>query len=170
MAIIDIVFLGIIAISALRCAVRGFISEVLSMAALVFGILSAIFFFKRGALFIHDQFMPGVKVAPEIIAFVIIFLIAFAIVKIIEITLKNIIEGIQLGGLDRLLGLFFGIAEGIIIVCLLLFLISIQPFIDPGIILGKSIFAEMLLSFIMGSNREALETITPVQTPGGDNV
>ena len=153
-AIIDILFMGIIGISALRCGVRGFISEVLSMAAVIIGILSAIFFFRNGAVFVRAQFMPGVSIVPEIIAFLLIFLIAFAIVKIVEITLKNIIEGIRLGGVDRLLGFIFGFAEGLVIVCLLLFLVSIQPFFDSRVILAKSFFAEILLPFIMGAKEE----------------
>ena len=165
-AIIDIVFLGIIGISALRCGVRGFISEVLSIAAVIIGILSAIFFFRNGAVFVRDQFMPEVKVVPEIIAFLMIFVIAFAIVKIVEITLKNIIEGIRLGGLDRLLGFIFGFAEGLVIVCLLLFLLSIQPFFDSRVILEKSLFAEILLPFIMGTKEELTEALVRLTVPG----
>jgi membrane protein required for colicin V production len=73
--------------------------------------------------------------------------------------LKSIIEGIQLGGLDRLLGFVFGTVEGLVIVCLLLFLISIQPFIQPDTILGKSFFAKMLLPLIMGNREEQTEMV-----------
>jgi membrane protein required for colicin V production len=154
-AIIDIVFLGLIVIFSLRCAVRGFISEVLSMAALVFGLLAAIFFFRAGALIVREQFMPDVKVLPEIISFIAIFMIVFIIGKILELVLKNIIEGIQLGEVDRILGFFFGFAEGIIVICLLLFLIAIQPFVNPDLIFEKSFFAKILLPFIAGRRNEA---------------
>jgi membrane protein required for colicin V production len=149
-AVIDIVFLGLIAIFSLRCAVRGFVSEVLSMAALVFGLLTAIFFFRTGAQIVRNQFMPGVEVVPEIIAFIALFMIVFIVIKILELMLKGIIDGIRLGGVDRFLGFFFGIAEGIIVVCLFLFLISIQPFVDSEIILEKSLTAKILLPFITG--------------------
>jgi membrane protein required for colicin V production len=147
---IDIVFLVIIGISFLRCAVRGFISELLSMAALIFGLLFAIFFFRNAAVLVREWFMPNVKIAPEVISFVALFILVYILVKIIEITLKNIIEGIQLGGLDRLLGAAFGIIEGIVIVCLILFLLSIQNFFNSEPILEKSIFAKILLPFIFG--------------------
>jgi membrane protein required for colicin V production len=166
-AIIDIVFIVIAVVSALRCAARGFISELLSMAALIFGLLSAIFFFRKGALLIREQMMPGAAVLPEIIAFAAIFLIIFVAIKIIEVTLKNIIEGIQLGGLDRLLGLVFGCAEGIIIICLILFLIAIQPLINPELILGKSLFAKILLPFVMGTRKEITESVVLLKIQGG---
>jgi membrane protein required for colicin V production len=156
---IDIVFLVLIGIFFLRCAVRGFISELLSMAALIVGILFAIIFFRDGAILVRVRFMPEVKIVPEIIAFVTLFLIVYIAVKIIELTLKNIIEGIQLGGLDRLLGALFGFAEGVVIVCLILFLMSIQPFFDPEPVLEKSLFAKFLLPFIFGDKKEALESL-----------
>jgi membrane protein required for colicin V production len=159
---IDIVFLVIVGLSFLRCAVRGFISELLSMAALIFGLLCSIFFFKNAAQLIREWFMPNVKIVPEIIAFVALFVIVYIIVKIIEMTLKNIIESIQLGGLDRLLGAVFGIIEGIVIVCLLLFLISIQPFFNSEPVLEKSIFAKILLPFIFGGKGETVETLEAI--------
>jgi membrane protein required for colicin V production len=147
---IDIVFLVLIGISFLRCAVRGFISELLSMAALIVGLLLAIFFYRNGALLVRTWFLQDVKIVPEIIAFITLFILVYIAVKIIEMTLKSIIEGIQLGGLDRLLGAVFGIIEGMVVVCLLLFLMSIQPFFNPEPILEKSIFAKILLPFIFG--------------------
>ncbi|MCL2761824.1 MAG: CvpA family protein [Treponema sp.] len=159
MAIIDIIFIAIIGISALRCAVRGLVSELLSMAAVVFGLLAAVLFFRSGALLVREQFMPEVKAIPEIIAFAAIFLAVFVIIKILEIMLKHIIEGIRLGGIDRLLGFLFGLAEGLIIVCLFLFLMSIQSFIDTDLLLGNSIFAEILLPLIMGIREELPESL-----------
>ena len=147
---IDIVFLVIIGISFLRCAVRGFISELLSMAALIFGLMFAIFFFKNTAVLVREWFMPNVKIVPEVISFIALFVIVYILVKIIEMALKSIIEGIQLGGLDRLLGAFLGIVEGIIIICLILFLMHIQRFFNPDPILEKSIFAQILLPLIFG--------------------
>ena len=59
-AILDIVLGGLILILIIRCALRGFIEEVMSMASLTLGILGAVFFHKKGALFIRERFMPGV--------------------------------------------------------------------------------------------------------------
>ena len=155
---IDIVFMVIIAVSALRCAARGFISEILSMAAMIFGILAALLCYKQGAVLVRGWFMPDVRVVPEIIAFVGFFLLVYITAKIIETTLKNVIEGIQLGGLDHLLGFLFGIVEGIIIVCLLLFLISIQAFFDADSLLKNSLFAKIILPIIIEEKEKISET------------
>jgi membrane protein required for colicin V production len=167
-AIIDIVFFGIVAICTLRCAVRGFVSELMSMAAMILGLFTSIFFFRSGAAIIRGRFLPGMIIVPEIIAFVLLFLIVFAAAKLVEMVLKSIIEAIQFGGADRFLGILFGFAEGIVIVCLLLFVINIQPFFDPAPLLRGSFFAELLLPFILGTRQEVLDSIVLLgDLPGG---
>jgi len=159
LAVIDVVFLVIIAIFALRCMLRGIVSELMSMAALILGILAAIFTFRKTAELIRGKFVPDVKALPEIISFVAVFLIVFAVIKIFETILKDIIERIQLGGPDRFLGFFLGIAEGLVIVCLLLFLIIIQPFVEPALILDGSLLADILMPFIMGTRKELMGSV-----------
>ena len=165
LAVIDIVFLVIIAIFALRCALRGIVSELMSMAALILGILAAIFTFRKTAELIRGKFVPDVKALPEIISFVAVFIIVFAFIKILETILKDIVERIQLGGPDRFLGFFLGAAEGLIIVCLLLLLIIVQPFVEPDLILEGSLLADILMPFIIGTKKGLMESITLFSEP-----
>jgi membrane protein required for colicin V production len=161
-AVVDIVFLGIIAIFTLRCAIRGAVSEVMSIAALVFGLLAAIFFYKKAAFIVRERFMPDIKALPEIISFIALFLIVFGVIKILEVMLKGIIEGIKLKGPDHFLGFILGFAEGLVVVCLLLFVINIQPFVHPAYVLDGSFFAELLLPFILGNKSEAIDSVDSV--------
>jgi membrane protein required for colicin V production len=158
---VDIVFIVIIFIFAMHCAVKGFVSEIMSLAAAILGILAAIFFFRAGAAFIRDSFIPGMQVLPEILAFIVIFFIVFAVIKLFEKMLKTIIEGIHLGGPDRVLGFIFGVGEGVIVVCLLLFLISVLP-VNSDRILEGSFFAELLLPFIIGVKEETADMFAAV--------
>ncbi|MCL2190588.1 MAG: CvpA family protein [Treponema sp.] len=149
-AVIDFVFAGVIVLFVLRCAVRGFVSEIMSLAALVFGVLSAVFFFRTVGDFLRERFMPGVQTIPEAIAFVALFLLVFVLARVVESMLGGVIRGFGLDGLDRFLGVVLGFAEGIVVVCLLLLLASVQPFFDPDAVLGDSFFANLLLPFIVG--------------------
>jgi membrane protein required for colicin V production len=168
LAVIDFVFLVIIAIFALRCALRGIVSELMSMAALVLGLLTAIFTFRKTAELIRGRFIPDVKVLPEIVSFVAVFLAVFAVIKIFETILKDIISRIQLGGPDRFLGFFLGIAEGLVIVCLLLFLILVQPFVEPDLVLEGSLLSELLMPFIIGTRKELFDSVARFNgTAGG---
>jgi membrane protein required for colicin V production len=169
-AVIDIVFIVLAIILTVRCALRGFIGELMSMASIVLGLLAALFFYKNGGVFIREKFMPGMKIIPEILAFIALFLIVFVVIKILESILKEIIEKIRLGGADRFLGIVFGLVEGIIVISLVLFILTIQPLFDPAPVLRGSIFAEFLLPFITGSEFGAGAFAGPFPGLAGNHV
>jgi len=150
-AVIDFIFLGLLGLFMIRCYLKGFVSELLSMASIVLGTLAALFFHKNGGEFLRTQFWPDLNnIIPEIIAFIALFIIVLIIVKMLAIMLKGIIDGIKLGGIDRFLGILFGLAEGIAVVSLILFLIHVQPLFNSSSILSGSFFANLLLPLITG--------------------
>jgi membrane protein required for colicin V production len=147
---LDIICTVLIILLVLRCALRGFVGEFMAMASVVLGLLGAFFFYKNGAVFIRERFLPELKLIPGILAFVLIFLVIYALVRLVEYILRDIIERIQLGKVDRFLGVFFGLAEGIVLTGLVLFVISVQPLFDPDPVLNGSLFARLLLPLIRG--------------------
>ncbi|MDR0316707.1 MAG: CvpA family protein [Treponema sp.] len=159
LAVIDIIFIALIVIFTVRCALRGLISEVLSMAALVLGLLAALFFCGNGGEWIRLRFMPGTQTIPEVLAFIALFLIVFLAIKLVESMLKGIIEGVMLGSADRFFGILFGLLEGIIVVSLILFVLYIQPLFDPHPLLENSVFARLLMPIITGKGKDFAESI-----------
>jgi len=151
LSMIDIIFILLIALFVIRCFLKGFVSEVLSMAAVILGLIASLYFYKTGGEFICVNYMPQYKVLAEILAFVGLFLIVFIIIKILEVMLKGIVEGIRLGKADRFLGLIFGFAEGLVVVSFILFILTIQPLFNPESLLSGSFFARAILPFINGS-------------------
>ena len=147
---IDFIFIGLIGLFMVRCFLKGIVSEILSVAALVLGLLAALFFHKNGGAFLRSQFWPELNVIPEIAAFIILFVIVFLTVKIIEKMLVNIINKVRLSGANSFLGLLFGLAEGVVVVSLILFLLKIQPLFDASSLLQNSFFARLLLPLIAG--------------------
>ena len=145
---IDIIFIALILILVIRCALRGFIEEVMSMASVVAGVFSAVFFYKQGGAFIREQYLENLGVVPEVLAFVILFLIPFIGIRILEHIIKDIITKVNLGGFDRFLGFLFGFLEGITLIALVLFVIDIQPLFDKNLLLEKSFFARFLLPVV----------------------
>ncbi|MDR2110548.1 MAG: CvpA family protein [Spirochaetaceae bacterium] len=148
LAILDIILGTLILILIIRCALRGFIEEVMSMASFVLGILGAVFFHKNGAVFVRERFMPGVKVLPEVLAFIALFLMIFVVIKLVEHILRDIVTRINLGGVDRFLGIIFGVFEGIALAALVVFFLKVQPLFDSGPLLRESVFARFLLPLI----------------------
>ena len=140
---IDYVFLGIIAIAVIRCAIRGFIAEILSMAALILGIGCAVFF-SSPASRIVDAYI-GESFWSPIIAFLAIFIVVYLVVKIIQGLLSKVIEKIHLDKLDKSLGLLLGLVEGVIVITLIVFVLQVQPFFDTQAWLEKGTIPAVIL-------------------------
>ena len=151
-AVIDFIFIGLILLFIIRGFFIGFISEFLSMAGILFGVLVSIIFHESLALFLRSQFFPEMdNIIPEIIAFAALFIAVTLIITFIKILLKGIITGANLGGADKFLGLIFGFAEGVAVAGLILFLLGIiQPVVNTGVLLENSFFAKLLLPVITG--------------------
>jgi membrane protein required for colicin V production len=164
MAFIDIVFAVFILVLVVRCALRGFVGEVLAWASVVLGLLTGFLLYQSGAAFLRTRFFGDLRILPEILAFAALFLIVFVFIRILESILKDIIERINLGGLDRFLGLLFGLLEGLVLVSLILFVLLIQPLFPPERVLGESLFARLLLPLIASSAESG--GFLPVRVPG----
>lgn len=154
---IDIVFASLILILALRCALRGFVEEFMSMASLILGLLAAVLFYKTGAEYLRAKL--GAEILPELLAFAGLFLIVFLLVKILEFILRDIVERVSLGTLDRFFGLFLGLLEGFLVVSVALFALSVQPLFDPSALLEESFFARLLLPLVGVLGETALKTV-----------
>ena len=150
LAIIDFVFIVLILIFALHATLKGFVGEVFSTAAIVLGIAVAFYLYKNGAAFIRQKLpdLETVRVLPEILSFACIFSVVFALIKFIGSLLQDIVEGVHLGGINRFLGFFVGILEGLWVVAMVIFIFHIQPLFDPSPILAGSIFDQLITPYI----------------------
>ena len=155
MSAIDIIFVALIALLMLRCYIKGFVSELLSMAAIVLGVLASIYFYKNGGIYLRERFWPELtNPIPEIAAFIAIFIFIFLIGKLLEALLKGIVKGIKLGGADKFLGLIFGFAEGVALVSIILFIFQlIKPVYDASLLLEDSFIAKILIPLISDTGK-----------------
>jgi membrane protein required for colicin V production len=158
---VDIAFTILIIIITIRAALHGFVEEFLSLAWLVLGLLFAVNFYKKGAAFVRTKILHDTEILPEVLAFIALFLTVFIAVKIITFILKDIIERINLGGLDRFLGALFGVLEGLLAVALVIFIINIQPLFEKDAVLKNSIYNR----FLSGNIKSAQEMLVNPQPP-----
>jgi membrane protein required for colicin V production len=150
---LDWVFIVILALLGIRCMLKGFVAEVLSVAAVLVGLLAGLFLYKIvGQLFVGWGLNPKPEVLVALLGFAAVFLVAFIIVKLIERLLEEGIQAAELGGVDRALGLVLGLAEGLILVSLVLVVMSL---IEPALksagyskLLSNSFFARLILPII----------------------
>jgi membrane protein required for colicin V production len=150
-AVIDLVFALLIIAAALRGAIRGFVTEIGMMAALIVGLGGALLFTKSLARLLAQYF--GESLWNQIIAFLVIFLLIYILVKLLESLLRGLIDRLSLERLDRALGLFLGLGEGVLLVGIILFLLNWQPFFEVDQLLGSSVFAQLLFPLLPSPDR-----------------
>ena len=93
--------------------------------------------------------------ARTLLAFLLIFMLVFLILQIIKTIIGHAFDTEIMGGLDKALGFFFGIIEGLAVVMLILVLLSVQPFIPMDNAFATSFFFR-LLSPLIGTNQKLI--------------
>ena len=153
--IIDWIFSGIILIFAVSGVIKGFIDNVFGKIAFIAGILLGYLFYKD----IAAGLLKDIKVpyAANIIAFLLIFVVTFLIIKLIQMIVSKVFEWSILKSLDRTLGLIFGIVEGAAVVCLIIFLLTAQPFFNVDRLFDGSFYYN-IVSSIFNSSKEEIGT------------
>jgi len=107
---VDLAVLGLLAVSALLAFLRGFVREVLGIGAWVAAALVATWAFP----FARPKFREWLG-APDLVdpaTFASVFTVTLLALLLISHWVGTLVRGSLLGGLDRTLGLLFGIARG----------------------------------------------------------
>ncbi|MGH7117476.1 MAG: CvpA family protein [Acetobacteraceae bacterium] len=114
MNLVDLLVLGAVGLSALFGFVRGLVREVLGIGAWIGAIVLAVLAFPwasaeaRGAIG-NPDIADGVAIAA-------VFLVCLVALSLIAAWIGGVVRHSALGGLDRTLGLIFGIARGAILI------------------------------------------------------
>jgi membrane protein required for colicin V production len=110
---LDLVVLGVVFISALLAAVRGFTREVLAIGSWIAAAVAAYALHPFVVPYLKD-YIPNaqLQLAAAIAA---VFLVTLVIVSFITVRLSDLILDSKIGALDRTLGFLFGAARGLLI-------------------------------------------------------
>src|SRR6266581_2152594 len=112
--ILDIVLLGVMLVSALLAMIRGFMREILSIAAWVIAAGATLYFYAKLLPFAKSYFNNDIIAAAVVVGGT--FLATLLIVSVLTIRVSDIVLDSRVGALDRTLGFLFGLARGLIIV------------------------------------------------------
>ncbi len=114
---VDIVIPGIIVISALFSLLRGFVREALSLLGWMAAFWVALTFAKNLA----DVFLAGISVPSLriVVAFTILFVVTLVLTALVNRFAGQLVKKTGLSGTDRMIGMIFGIARGVIVVSVL---------------------------------------------------
>ena len=112
--LLDIILLAVMLISGLLAMIRGFMREILSIAAWGVAALVTLYSYTR-VLPIAKSYVNSDMVAAGV-TIGGIFLLTLLIVSIITVRISDMILDSRVGALDRTLGFLFGLGRGLIIV------------------------------------------------------
>jgi membrane protein required for colicin V production len=120
MTMFDYVVLFIIAVSVLVSLMRGAVKEFLSIAAWVLA-----FYVAQNYASLLIPLLPEAipsEMLKMMAAFLILFLAVLFISSLISIAITSLLSKVGIGWFNRLVGALFGLAKGLLIVCVLVFL------------------------------------------------
>lgn len=160
----DIIFLLIALFFVIKGFFRGFISEFMSMAALILGLIAALMFQPAVSSLLKDMIKSDTF--RPIAAFFLLFIGTYIIVKLIEMMLHNVIEAIKMNSLDRLLGIVWGLLETSVIILIVVFLFYSLKFKAGISFLDGSVIAKHAKDFLSNLNIEGFNIDQIKDLPG----
>ena len=113
---VDLVVLAVLAISALLAFMRGLVREVLGLGAWVGAVAAALWALPYARPRFQQWLGPSQWIDP--IAFVAVLLVTLIVLMILARWIGALVHNSPLGGLDRTLGLVFGLVRGAALVIL----------------------------------------------------
>jgi membrane protein required for colicin V production len=113
---VDLAVLGVLLLSALLAFMRGLVREVLGLAAWIGAIFTGLWALPR----IRPQFIEWLGPSPwiEPLAFASVFIVALVVLLLLARWISAFVRASPIGGLDRTLGLVFGLGRGAALVVL----------------------------------------------------
>src|SRR5882672_1174100 len=112
--LLDIILIGVMLISALLAMIRGFMREILSIAAWVIAAGVTLYAYTKLLPFAKTYFNNDIVAAAVVVGGT--FLGTLLIVSIITVRFSDMVLDSRVGALDRTLGFLFGLARGLVIV------------------------------------------------------
>lgn len=149
--LIDVIFILVILIFAIVAMARGFIKAIFSKLCWILGLIFAFLFYKK--LTAQMNSLVHNETISLILCFVLIFIVVFLIVKIIQVILEKVFGGEIMQGLDRALGFFFGLIEGVVFVLIFTFILLNQPWFDCSKLFEGSVIVHLLTPLLDLSNK-----------------
>jgi membrane protein required for colicin V production len=112
--ILDLILLGVMLISGLLAMVRGFMREILSIAAWGGAAIVTLYSFSKLLPTAKTYFNNDTVASVVVVAGV--FVGTLIVVSVITVRISDMILDSRIGALDRTLGFLFGLARGLLIV------------------------------------------------------
>ncbi|HEY3598423.1 MAG TPA: CvpA family protein [Paraburkholderia sp.] len=157
----DYAVVAVIGLSALRGTWRGFLSEIFGLIGWIAAFLIACRFVGFVVPYIPDHW-PGGALTQWLIAFAIIVIGVMLVASVANALLSRLVQVSGLSGVDRSLGLMFGLVRGVVLVLILVALAGLtelpqqefwrnallRPYAEQGVRELKPLLPETLAAYV----------------------
>jgi len=129
---LDWVIIGVVAISAVMSIFRGFIKEASSILSWIVAFIVSSKFYPMASAYVT---FSNDELTRNVISCIVLFVVTLVVLGFISNAVSSLVKKAGLSSFDRLLGVAFGVARGILIVTAVL-------------ALAKFLFALHIITFI----------------------
>jgi len=112
--LLDVILIGVMLISAVLAMIRGFMREILSIAAWVLAALATLYSYGKLLPYAKSYVNNDIVATAGVVAGT--FLLTLLVVSVVTVRFSDMVLDSRVGALDRTLGFLFGLARGLIIV------------------------------------------------------
>jgi membrane protein required for colicin V production len=153
---IDIIVFALAIVGGIGGSLNGFADSFAHRAGYIAGFFVSLMFAKIFGDLLAESFgLPAF--AASLIAFLLLFLIGYGLLRMVGNVLEAALEGIGLRPVNSLLGFFWGVFEMTVVLSLVLYALEVQTAFDLGSVLGSSQF---VLRFVRPFVPETVDWIT----------
>jgi membrane protein required for colicin V production len=131
MNFVDILILILLGVFLLKGLLRGLMKELCSLVGLIVGSLLAFRFHGPLAEMMVSAFSLPASVC-VVLAFLVIFLTILLVFGLIGMLLSRYVKLLYVGGLNRVTGGIFGLVQGVLVMAVVMFGLSVSPLPDWG--------------------------------------
>jgi membrane protein required for colicin V production len=146
-AVVDLAFLGVLALSLLIGAWRGLVYEVLSVLGWAASFYLAQWLAPDVALMLPLQ--SASEPVRYAAAFVLVFILSVFAAGLLAVLIKKLVEAIGLRPVDRTLGAAFGLVRGVILLLAVTVVINMTAF-KSAVWWQESVGAEVMTAALKG--------------------
>ncbi len=119
----DLAVIATVLVSAILALARGFVRELMTLLTWGGAALTAFWLWAPARTIVGDAVQQGL--VADAITLVLVFLVPLIIYKLVASMLVRGVDESALSGIDRLLGLVFGVARGVLVVAVV-YLVAIR--------------------------------------------
>ncbi len=157
----DYAVMAVIGLSALRGTWRGFLSEIFGLIGWIAAFFIACEFVSYVVPYIPSNW-PGGALTQWLLAFALLVIGVVLVASVVSALLSRVVQATGLGGVDRSLGLMFGLVRGVILVLILVALAGLtelpqqefwrnallRPYAVEGVHVMKPLLPETLAAYV----------------------